>query len=206
MLLRSMSLRRSFGRTFRSIAKAVPSTIAAAALALSGLAQAQAPSYGPPMPPNGFPSHYSDGQGQSLSLCLANPAMCLLDTPVADPTPGVAFPANYRGTFPDECFYWVGETSMPTARGGQALLVMALEASFSTGIVLPGDQTTFARMRLRIDNLVAGETYHITHPYGQIDLVATGSGNRAINYTDDLGLVPGNFDLALGGNIFPFLL
>jgi PKD repeat protein len=157
------------------------------------------------MPPNGFPSHYSDGQGQSLSLCLANPAMCLLDTPVADPTPGVAFPANYRGTFPDECFYWVGETSMPTARGGQALLVMALEASFSTGIVLPGDQTTFARMRLRIDNLVAGETYHITHPYGQIDLVATGSGNRAINYTDDLGLVPGNFDLALGGNIFPFL-
>ena len=128
MLLRSMSLRRSFGRTFRSIAKAVPSTIAATALALSGLAQAQAPSYGPPMPPNGFPSHYSDGQGQSLSLCLANPAMCLLDTPVADPTPGVAFPANYRGTFPDECFYWVGETSMPTARGGQALLVMAFRA------------------------------------------------------------------------------
>ncbi|MEQ1631108.1 MAG: PKD domain-containing protein [Planctomycetota bacterium] len=200
-----MSLRRSFVRTFCTIAKALPTAIAVSALALSSLAPAQAPSYGPLMPPNGFPSHYTDGQGTALSLCLANPAMCLLAEPLAEPIPGVAFPANYSGTFPDESFYWAAEATMPTAGGGQALLVLALEASFSSGIVLPGDQTTFARMRLRIDNLVAGATYRITHPYGQVDLVATGSGRRAINYTEDLGLVPGNFSLALGGNIFPFL-
>lgn len=166
---------------------------------------AQAPSHGPLVPQNGFPAHYADGQGTSLSLCLQNPSLCALLQNVAAPLDGVEFPANYSGTFPDECFYWFAEATMPTAGGGQALLVLALEATFSTGLVLPGDQTTFARMRLRVDNLQAGATYHVTTPYGELDLVAASSGRRSINYTQDIGLIPGNFTQALAGNVFPFL-
>src|SRR5262249_2378744 len=57
----------------------------------------------------------------------------------------------------------------------------------------------------RIDNLVVGATYHITTPYGTFDIVAKVAGQRGIDFTRDIGLVPGNFTLALNAGIGPFL-
>lgn len=202
--LQRSSLRTAFAGALRRLSS--PFAAVAAAIAVAGaLLPAQSPSYGPLDPANGFPRNYSDGQGTVLSLCLTNPDLCALLSPVAQPVAGVAFPANYGGTFPAESFYWFAEASMPVAGGGDALLILALEAAFPSGFVLAGEQSTFARLRLRVDNLTPGQVYHITHPYGELDLVPTRVGRRSINHTEDLGLVAGNFDLALGGNIFPFL-
>src|SRR5439155_12105155 len=89
--------------------------------------------------------------------------------------------------------------------GGQALLIMLMEATFVNGLIVPGDQMVFGRIRLRIDNLVVGQSYHITTPYGVFDLVAQVAGRRGINFSQDIGLVPGAFDLALNSGIGPFL-
>ncbi len=187
----------------RTIAHCAPIALLCGIGALS--APAQSPTFGPLMPQNGFPQFYSDGHGTSLGLCITNPTMCELLTSVAEPLDGLPFPDNYSGTFPDESFYWLASAIVPTAAGGQGLLVLGLEATFSTGFVLPGDQTTFARMRLRADNLIPGQTYHVTTPYGEFDTIATRSGRRSINLTQDIGLIPGDFSSALGGNVFPFL-
>ncbi|MGE3174807.1 MAG: PKD domain-containing protein [Planctomycetota bacterium] len=175
-------------------------------IAIGSTAAAQTPTYGPLMPPNGFPQHYDDGQGTALSLCLSNPDLCGLLASVAAPLDGVPFPANYSGTWPDECLYWLGEATMETNGGGEALLVMALSATFTNGVVSADDRTTFARLRLRVDNLVPGAIYHITHPYGAIDLMAERAGRRGINYTFDVGLLPTDFSVATtASHVFPFL-
>ncbi len=176
-----------------------------AALASGRMAAAQSPTFGPLMAQNGFPESYSDGHGLDLALCLADPNMCMLLQSVADPVDGLAFPLNYNGTFPSESFYWAATATMDTNNGGQALLVLALEASFTSGLVLPGEQTTFARMRLRVDNLQVGPIYTITTPYGSFPAFASRTGRRGINFTQDFGLVPGDFSLALQSNMFPFL-
>ena len=65
----------------------------------------------------------------------------LLPNPLAP----IAFPAN----FPDEWFYWLASTKMTLPNGGLALLVMVVEGSFVNGVVVPGDQTVFSRVRIR---------------------------------------------------------
>ena len=168
-------------------------------------AVAQLTAFGPVSPDNGFPTWYRDGAGTQLDLCLSNPALCALLAPVQLAHPNQPFPQNYGGTFPDESFYSLVEAAMPTNAGGQALLIIALEAGFVNGAVAAGDQMVFARIRVRVDNLVAGQSYRITTPYGTNDQVATGAGSRGINFTQDVGLTAGAFGLALNGGIGPFL-
>ncbi len=152
-----------------------------------------------------------------LSLCLknvppvGNPAggpLCLLPADVNPPTPGVAFPNNYNGTFPDEAFYWSGGADVVTAGGGRGILVLGLEAAFFNGPVVAGDQVVFGRIRFRLDNLVAGATYTITTPYGIFTEVADAAapGVRDINVTEDIGLVQGDFTVVLNAKIGPFLV
>jgi hypothetical protein len=133
-----------------------------------------------------------------LALCLP-PG----DVTVTDPT--APFPDNYGGTFPDEAFYWTGDTSVTTAGGGSGLLVLALEAAFLNGPVVAGDQVVFGRIRFRIDNLIAGETYTITTPFDVFTEVAEAAGTRGINVTEDIGLVQGDFTVVLGARVGPFL-
>src|SRR5215470_3718617 len=120
-------------------------------------ASAQVPIVGPTNPDNGFPTWYKDSTGEQLDLCLVNPGLCMLTAAVQLLHPNQAFPLNYGGTFPTEAFYWAGNATMPTNGGGNALLVMALFATFANGAVVPGDQVTFGRMRIRVDNLVPGQ-------------------------------------------------
>jgi hypothetical protein len=114
----------------------------------------------------------------------------------------LVFPTN----FPDEAFWATGETTIVDAtRGIDLTYVSALEAAFSGGDPLEGDQISFARIRIRIDVPVAG-TYVITHPYGVEVFNVDTPGRRAINMTRDIGIgAPKTYNGALKGDVGPFL-
>lgn len=180
---------------------------ATASALLASLSQAQGlAAVGPTSPDHGFPEWYEDNNGLQLDLCLTDPVLCLLDGTVSLVNANVPFPDNYGGTFPDEAFWNVCEASIPTNNGGSALLVIALEAAFGNEVPEAGQQVAFARVRIRVDNLIPGATYNVTTPVGPFTFVAQNAGVRGINFTDDVGLVPGVFTGALGGAIGPFLM
>lgn len=174
---------------------------------LTGTAQAVLLEVGPTVPqvigstvPNlghGYPSWYRDTNRVPLELCM-NEAMCFFAPP--DPNVAVSFPSNV----PDELFYWAGDASIALASGGNAILVQAIEAAYSTGGVVPGAQITFARMRIRVDTNVTG-TYVLTTPFKQYTFNVTDIA-AGINFTEDIGIgADGVFTGALTGSVGPFL-
>ena len=153
-------------------------------------------------PNTGFPVWYQDSTGVRLSTCLDPGGICLSTLP--DPTrpPLVAAdPAN--SNFPDEMFYFSGDADLPGTNGVTGRLVLGLEGAFANSIQA-GDQIVFGRVRVRIDNLVQGASYRVTHPYGVDDFDDVNSGDRGINFTEDIGLTsfPNG---ALNSRISPFL-
>ena len=196
----------------------------ATVLVVSALAQgiAQAALFavdpGPYTPANGgFASWYQDSHGRTLDLCLSKALssrvpsapgapsyMCtLLPTPgVFDDAQPIVFPTN----FPDEAFWFTGETALvDAARGIDLGYVSAIEAAFAAEEPVEGDQVSFARIRIRVDVPTAG-TYVITHPYGVDVFNIDTPGRRAINMTRDIGIgSPKTYDGALKGDIGPFL-
>lgn len=198
-----------FSRTIRSNWLAGALAAFLVALAMSPAAQAvlerngpvsNAPSVG------GYPAWYQDTTGLALEFCdPRNQAevaggWCLLlagDVPVA---PEV-FPTQFAG----EHFWFAANTSTSLASGGQAMLVLALEAAF-TAEVAPGAQIAFSRIRVKLDPVPATGTYRFIHPYGE-ELINAVQGDR-IFFTDDVGIncPPGNFDCAMDSRIGPFLL
>ena len=147
-----------------------------------------------PVGANGYPGYMEDASGLRLRLCDDPAAGCTMAA-VPNPDAPVSFPANYAG----ENFYFAAATA-------DASYEAALEAAFTTENATPGEQIMFSRIRIRLTGLVAGKTYHITHPYGVLDLVAEPDPKNPvlgeINYTDDQGcLAPpcGDFRTALGG-------
>jgi len=179
---------------------------------------------GPYLPENGsFAAWYQDTHGRTLDLCLSRALssrvpsvpgdvpsyMCsLLPAPgVYDDTQPLVFPSN----FPDEAFWFTGDAAIVDAATGVDLLyVSALEAAFSGGLPVEGEQISFARIRIRVDLPTPG-TYTITHPYGvevfEVSADDIGDdGVRAINLTRDIGIgAPKTYDGALAGDIGPFL-
>ena len=90
-----------------------------------------------------------------LELCLEDP-LCPVVGDLPDPTQPLSYPDN----FPDESFWWSGEAAFDTPSGASALLVLAQEAAFGgTGEVAVGEQVSFARLRIRLDDVEPGETY-----------------------------------------------
>ncbi|SEN25864.1 hypothetical protein SAMN04487857_112143 [Pseudomonas sp. ok272] len=193
-------------------------------LVVSALAQgiAQAALFavdpGPYTPANGgFAAWYQDSHGRTLDLCLSKAVssrvpgapgaptyMCnLLPTPgVFDDAQPVVFPTN----FPDEAFWFTADAAIVDAgRGINLAYGSAIEAAFSAGEPIEGDQISFARVRIRVDVPTAG-TYIITHPYGVEVFKIDTPGRRAINMTRDIGIgAPKTYDGALKGDIGPFL-
>jgi hypothetical protein len=163
-----------------------------------------------------FPLFYTDTENLTLDLCLSkavspDPAaagglLCnLLANPgVFDPALPIVFPVN----FPDEAFYFTADANV-VGQGIDLLYVAHLEAAFAAGLPVPGDQITFARIRVRadIDVTVPGPgNYQVTHPYGVETFNAVSAGRRVINLTRDIGIgAPGVFTGALTGDIGPFL-
>jgi hypothetical protein len=169
---------------------------------------------GPRDPDHGFPVWYQDSKGLLLELCIDGPPLCLEGLPNPN-QPASVSPTPALSNFPEEAFWWAGEASMPTRNGGSALLVLAREAAFGGAdeAVRDGDQVSFSRVRIRIDNLVPGATYKVTHPYGVNVFRNVAGGRRGINFTQDVGCAlspnpnsPGcNFRDALFGRVDPFL-
>ena len=160
---------------------------------------------GPVDPQTTFPAWYSDANGVSLKLCIGDPLLCI-SAPV-DP----GNPLSVQTGFGDEGFWWAADASMNVGSGGSALLVLAVEAAYSTGDVAPGAQMSFGRIRVRASGVQPGATYTVTHPFGTETLVADSLGN--LRMTDDLGclgvipgLVPCDWGLALVSRVGPFLV
>jgi chitodextrinase len=161
---------------------------------------------GPLDPATKFPFWYQEQDPRALRLgyCF-DPVFCFAGAQLPDPTKSPSVPNN----FPEEFFYWDADATMPTNNGGQAFMRLGLEGAFLPGPgVVDGQQVTFGRIRFRLDNLKAGATYTITHPYGVETFVAQTGGVRGINSTTDVGCgaaVPGvltcDFTLALNSSI-----
>lgn len=163
---------------------------------------------GPVDPYLGFPYWYEDTTGLKLGLCK-DPGMCFFG---ADPLRPVTFPQTVEQAvagdfnFPDEAFYYAIENLeiAPLPARARVLYHVAIEAAFASGDVMPGQQVVFARLRIRLRDMVPEATYTIRHPYGEEVLVTEADGS--VFYTRDLGLMVGNFEGALYGDIGPFLV
>lgn len=192
--------------TQRQIRRATVLVTLLGILLLAAGANAQLAAVGPIHPSNGYPVYYQDFTGLTLEQCLDNQDPLCDVIPVPDPLSPVSFPDN----FPDEFFYWFGNAIMPTNGGGDALLVLAVEGAFGgpTGGVVPGEQIVFTRIRVRVDNLIQGETYVVTHPFGVDTFVADGSGANSINVTIDDGClgIPCDFSRPLNTRVGPYLV
>jgi len=162
-----------------------------------------------PSPPgNGFPAWYEDDTGLFLDQCIADAndpgglqlAACLLN--LSPEIPPYVFPSNY----PVETFYFRATSKL--ALGNKKMsYVSGVEGSFGTGVVLPGQQVTFTRIRI-MTGVPEDGTYTVTHPYGKevFNDVVAGSINRDIFWTEDTGLgAVGDFTVALSGRVGPFL-
>lgn len=135
---------------------------------------------GPVDPRVAFPLWYQDELGVKVQLCLDTTTtnnLCVTQPPVAA-APSVTT-ANIN--FPDEAFYWYADARITRSIGGNVRLVIAKEAAFTTPLPSIGNQITFDRIRVRIDNLTAGATYTITHPFGVMTATADADGGIVIN-------------------------
>jgi hypothetical protein len=177
-----------------------------------------------------FPAWYQDTHGLGLDLCLSGaniapgavpggaggPACTLLANPgIFDPAFAICFPGECTGVplppgqtfnFPDESFWFMGDTAF-TISGVDVSYGANLEAAFGGGVPATDDQITFARIRIRITlpATAPGGNYTVTHPYGvEVFSVASGGGIKVINTTRDIGITP-LFTGALDGDIGPFL-
>lgn len=135
---------------------------------------------GPVDPRVAYPLWYQDELGVKLQLCLDTTTvnnLCVTQPPVAA-APSVTT-ANIN--FPDEAFYWYADARITRSSGGNVRLVIAKEAAFTTPLPSIGNQITFDRIRVRIDQLTAGATYTITHPFGVLTATADADGGIVIN-------------------------
>lgn len=180
---------------------------------------------GPIDPRHGFPMWYQDDQGLRLALCLDTNGLCLAEIPNPTLPPSVT---DALINFPGEAFWWSAEAEINRAIGGRVRLVLAKEAAFTTEDATIGNQISFSRIRIRLDELTPGASYTITHPYGSVTLVADGDGDVAfdgalegsgpgsgggggggpdgeIDTTEDIGIGPSDFRAALNGKFSTYL-
>lgn len=168
---------------------------------------------GPIDPSTGFPMWFEDGNGVRLELVLNQDELAPVigerpqpDQPLLLPKPGDPREQN----FPDEAFYFAAEAQMSVAGNGvvgRARLIIGLEAAFGgAGTPKWGMNVVFARIRVRMDDLIPGAKYTVTHPYGRFDDLEADDRGRVF-HTEDLGIVEGDPTAVLGsGQVAPFLV
>ena len=154
----------------------------------------------------GYPAWYQDTTGIAVEFCSPqnqselDGGWCLLLAGDVPATPEV-FPTNFF----DEHFYFAATAIMAHQTGAHSLLVLAEEGAFAVGPVVPGDQITFSRIRVKLDPVPVTGAYRFIHPYGE-EIIQGEAGGR-IFFTDDVGIGnPGDFSGALRSRMGPFLL
>lgn len=185
------------------------------AVVCTSIAVAQAPAVSPTIDPiNGYPLWYQDASvpGIRLQGCLndQDPNCVLLADPGFNPANPVVFPTN----FPVEFFYFVADSDKLTTPGcpasgiaaGTAKWRGAVEGSFLTGVVAPGQQSTFTRTKIVASGLCPNTSYTFTTPYGA-DLVTTNAAGQIVankkGATIDIGCLaaPCDFTAALPSRV-----
>lgn len=169
---------------------------------------------GPVDPVHGYPLWYEDKSGLMLGLCT-DYTRCF----IAPPDPGRALmlsgkPNDPAANFPDEVFFYAAESIIFGTDGKtHAILVQALEGTFMNEMPIQGDQIVFSRIRIRINNLIEGETYTVTYPYGEQTFVADVDAGPGIapgpgySMTRDIGITAAlDFKAPVHGDIGPFLV
>jgi cadherin-like protein len=171
-----------------------------------------------PVGPFAYPAWYQDKTGLTLEFCdnqtqaeLAGGWCVLLpaDLPTgAAPETRIGSPVN----FPNEHFYYLmnagnAAAAIPGKAGvsTRVALVAAVEGAFGGGPVKAGDEMVFARLRIRIGTLPYSGTYTVYTPFGKRVFENQNAGDRLFT-TEDVGLSVGNFQQALNGSIYPFVV
>lgn len=164
-------------------------------------ARAEPSRIGPSDPDTGFPIWLEDSRGLRTEPCFTG-ASCSAAVP--DPSRPPSTPDNIG----DHVVYWSASATMPTRDGGQALLHLTKRGGFLTSAKpSPGNQQVVSRIRIQVDNLVPGETYRVTHPYG-VETFFDVDGGR-IDFTEDVGCIQapcGDFAASLNGRLDPWLV
>jgi hypothetical protein len=114
----------------------------------------------------------------------------------------IVYPRNYPG----ESFIWYAAARTNGTPGNSADFTLAIEGAFAGAKPAWGERVVFARLRIRADLTAAGQ-YRLTHPFGvkYFDVAAGSTGKNAINHTDDIDPIAGNFDAFRFGHVGPFL-
>jgi hypothetical protein len=202
----------------RRLPSAVVAGLLAVALSGVGLVALAAPAAAAPLTEvspvdnaTGFPFWFGDGGNQAQGLDPVRLELCLDDEqdplcPVVGDRPSPGQPLSVPENFPDESFWWSADALIQTPAGIRARLVLGQEAAFGgAGAVAVGEQVAFSRLRIRIDGLPAGASYHVTTPYGERDVESSDRGRVFV--TEDQGCLgaPCDFRAGLNGQVGPFL-
>ena len=181
---------------------------------VSNMASAVLQDHGPSDPTLTWPMWYRDTNGLALGKCQSTSNFCF---------PLISEPAGFAGNIGPEIFYnlveFKGAVGTPTATGSdfEYRYLGALEASYIPGPnPTRGQETVFARIRItfNFNDPNKNGDYVVTHPFGVNtfpNVQATDKTNligaQAANFfTVDVPLaVSGNFGLALGGPVGPFI-
>ncbi|HEY0565725.1 MAG TPA: cadherin-like domain-containing protein [Terriglobales bacterium] len=201
--------RNSSFRLFRAVW-----TFAMLALLAVPFASAQLSRFGP-INDAGYPSWYQDQTGLAMEFCEnqtqaeLNGAWCLL---LPRDVPSGAAPESFPNNFGQEHFFWSlnsGARRVPLPNGQTVVVLLdaGLEGAFANGSVKNGDQIAFARVRIKINPVPYDGDYTVYTPFGKFVFANQQAGQkRGLFFTEDVGLSPGDFALALNGRIGPFLL
>jgi cadherin-like protein len=154
----------------------------------------------------GYPAWFQDKTGLTIEFCdpknqaELSGGWCTL----IPPTPATA-PESFPLNFFDEHFYHDARSEVGDGTT-KARLIMAIEGAFASGVVTPGQQMTFGRIRVFITNVPASGDYTVYHPYGKWTFQGVAAGDR-IFFTEDVGVACVNtFECTLGTSIGPYLL
>lgn len=161
---------------------------------------------GPRDPGHGFPRWFEDDNATRLELGVGPDTF----TPAGEQLPSPGAPLSFPDNFPEEAFYFYAESEMPVGGVGvvgRARLILALEAAFGgVGTPAEGARVVFARIRVRMDDVVPGAEYVVTHPYGVTDPMPADDRGRVF-VTDDRGIADEDFERVLeAGLVAPFLV
>lgn len=190
-----------------------------AAFAISQPAQAVLQRSGPVDAAHGFPQWYQDADGLTLEFCSPttltdlNAGLCAI-LPGPPPDGLTSLPEAFPGNFSLEHFYYLltsvstsagldKKTGLPTPGVGRFVFVNGVEATFNTPVPEAGQQVTFSRWRVRVDDLPCTGNYSFYTPSRAPKTVAGSAGGRIAD-TEDIGIGAG-FDGALSGSVGPFL-
>lgn len=147
---------------------------------------AQGQTLGLPEIPHGYPAYFQDSNGLKLELCLDNATMCFFDPVTANST-AFAQEIGWDG----EAFWFLAESSGAMIGGGDALLVLGIEATYGGDeATVDGQQISFGRLRIRVDTSTTGAgNYRIIHPYGEEVFNNVPADEKGIRFTRDVGSV-----------------